>query len=49
MLRCWSEDAEIRPSASEVTELLAKPPFYDPTAATTQLMVSAFVIASHVY
>lgn len=40
MLRCWSEDAEIRPSASEVIELLTKPPFYDPNPPTTQLMVS---------
>ena len=39
MLRCWSEDAEIRPSASEVTELLMKPPFYDPSP-TTPLVVS---------
>lgn len=33
MLQCWSEDAKRRPSASELTELLVKPPFY--TAANT--------------
>lgn len=37
MLQCWNEDASMRPSATEVTELLVKPPH---TSTGTQLMVS---------
>lgn len=49
MLQCWSENAEIRPSASELTELLGKPPFHatEPSTDTQLLMVSVQYIKIH--
>ena len=46
MLRCWSKDAELRPSASELTKLLVEPPFHyasDPDTALKLLTVSVLL------